>query len=67
MCDTSFIENQIDRNSLNMFQRQSHSSERYERTQKFLKLMNQFTIASKAEDYEERISATVAIISTVCE
>jgi hypothetical protein len=65
MCDTSFIENQIYRNSLNMFQRQSHSSERCERTKKFLKLMNQFTIASKAEDYEERISATVAVISTV--
>jgi hypothetical protein len=66
MCDTSFNENQICRICLNIFQRQSHSCERCERNQKFLKLMNQFTIASKAEDYEERISATVAVISTVC-
>lgn len=66
MCDTSFDENQICRNCLNTFQRQSHSCERCERTRRFLKLINQFTIASKAKDYEEQISVTVAVISTVC-
>lgn len=66
MCDTSFEENQICRNCLNAFQKHSDSCERCERTRKFLKLIHQFAIASKAKDYEKQISNIVAVISTVC-
>ncbi len=67
MCDTNLDENQICRHDLNISQSQSPSCKKCERAQKFLQLLNHLTIASKAEDYEEQISATVAIISTVCE
>lgn len=47
-------------------QNQSCCCKKCKRIQKFQKLLDQFRLASEADDYEERIPAMVAMISAVC-
>ncbi|CAF1311364.1 unnamed protein product [Adineta ricciae] len=63
MFDTNLSKNQICQHSLTMLHSQSHCCERCERTQRFVKLLNQLTIASNAEDYEQQISDTITLFS----
>ena len=63
---SSLMENQTCQHRLNLLPRQLHSCERCERAQKFQQLLNHLAVASKAEDYEEKISTMVAMISAVC-
>lgn len=56
---------QASSNNLPSCQSQSCWCKRCKRTRKFQELLNHLTLASKATDYEERISATVALICTV--
>ena len=51
---------------LHTCQNQSCSCEKSERIDRFSQLLSRLTAASRATDYEEQISATVAAICTVC-
>jgi hypothetical protein len=65
MYDTGLDRNQTCCNDLQICQSQSGCCKRCERTRKFEELLDRLTIASKASDYVERISATVATICAV--
>ena len=60
MCDSSLDINEIRRNNLTTSHSQTYCCKRCEQTQRFLELFNHLTIASKADDYEERITHIVA-------
>jgi hypothetical protein len=66
MDDKGVNKNQICVTGLHICQNQPCSCKRSERTEQFLQLLNRLTAASKATDYEEQISATVAAICAVC-
>ena len=66
MCDTILDKDQTCQNSFDASQNQSNLYKGCERAQKFLQLLNHLTKASQEDDYEEQISAVVAMISAVC-
>ncbi|CAF3794588.1 unnamed protein product [Rotaria socialis] len=62
MYNTDFNRNENFWNGLHICQNQSSSCEKCERAHRFEQLLNHLTLASKAENYEERISTTVVAI-----
>jgi hypothetical protein len=65
MHNTDFNRNEIFWNGLHICQNQSSSCEKCERAHRFEQLLSHLTLASKAENYEERISTTVVAICAV--
>ncbi|CAF4418471.1 unnamed protein product [Rotaria magnacalcarata] len=62
MYNTDFNRNENFWNGLYICQNQSSSCEKCERAHRFEQLLSHLTLASKAENYEERISTTVVAI-----
>ncbi|CAF1646138.1 unnamed protein product [Rotaria magnacalcarata] len=62
MYNTDFNRNENFWNGLHICQNQSSSCEKCERSHRFEQLLSHLTLASKAENYEERISTTVVAI-----
>ncbi|CAM4964548.1 unnamed protein product [Rotaria socialis] len=62
MHNTDFNRNENFWNGLHICQNQSSSCEKCERAHRFEQLLSHLTLASKAENYEERISTTVVAI-----
>ena len=66
MFNTVFNRNESFWNGFHICQGQASSCKKCERAQKFEQLLSHLTVASKAVNYKERISATVAVICAVC-
>ena len=66
MYNTDFNINQSFWGGLHICQSQSSPCKKCERAQKFEQLLSHLIVASKAANYEERISATVSVICAVC-
>lgn len=58
--------NDVSGNSSSSCENQSCCCMKCERTQKFQKILNQLTSASRAVDYEERITDIVTMTCAVC-